>query len=312
MATELAKKDVVDLVAGKVRGFTERGELHLPENYSPENALKSAWLKLQEVKDKSGKPVLATCTPASVANSLLDMIVQGLNPAKDQCYFIAYGSQLVCQRSYFGSMAVVKNVAGAKDIYAEVVYKGDVFEYEIRGKHKQITKHTQKLENIDGKSIVAAYAVIEFEDRQDYTEIMTMAEIKQAWLQGQVYKEGGNSVHHKFAAEMAKKTVINRACKAFINSSNDSSLLIRAYNRAGDVIDEQDLDEEIATNANGEIIDIEGEILEEADEKAEENIEEQTKTEEKTPEKEQIPPKNEQKAPEKDNPGQQTLDGPGF
>ena len=312
MATELAKKDVVDLVAGKVRGFTERGELQLPENYSPENALKSAWLKLQEVKDKSGKPVLATCTPASVANSLLDMIVQGLNPAKDQCYFIAYGSQLVCQRSYFGSMAVVKNVAGAKDIYAEVVYKGDVFEYEIRGKHKQITKHTQKLENIDGKSIVAAYAVIEFEDRQDYTEIMTMAEIKQAWLQGQVYKEGGNSVHHKFAAEMAKKTVINRACKAFINSSNDSSLLIRAYNRAGDVIDEQDLDEEIATNANGEVIDIEGEILEEADEKAEENIEEQTKTEEKTPEKEQIPPKNEQKAPEKDNPGQQTLDGPGF
>jgi len=297
-ATQVAKKDIVDVVAGKVRGFIERGELHLPPGYSPENALKSAWLKLQTTTDKSGKPVLSTCTPSSVANSLLDMIVQGLNPAKDQCYFIAYGTQLVCQRSYFGSMAVVKNVAGAKDVYADVVYKGDVFAYEIKGKQKQITKHTQKLENIDGKNIVAAYAVIEFEDRAAYTEIMTMAEIKQAWLQGQVYKEGGNSVHHKFAAEMAKKTVINRACKAFINSSNDSSLLIRAYNRAGETIAEAEMDQEIAEQANQDYIDIEAEIVDDPPE------DENTKTEQNQPEKGQ--------KGKMADPAQQTIVGPGF
>ncbi len=75
---------------------------------------------------------------------------------------------------------------------------------------------------------------------------------------------------------------------------------------------EQDLDEEIAANANGEVIDIEGEILEETDDKADESTEKQTKTEEKAPESEKNPPKNEQKAQEKDNPGQQTLGGPGF
>lgn len=306
-ATQVAKKDIVDVVAGKVRGFIERGELHLPPGYSPENALKSAWLKLQTTTDKSGKPVLSTCTPSSVANSLLDMIVQGLNPAKDQCYFIAYGTQLVCQRSYFGSMAVVKNVAGAKDVYADVVYKGDVFEYEIKGKQKQITKHTQKLENIDGKNIVAAYAVIEFEDRAAYTEIMTIADIKQAWLQGQTYKEGGSSVHHKFAAEMAKKTVINRACKAFINSSSDSSILVGAYNRADDARAEDEIDTEIAEQANMRIIDIEytepEEVVTDGEPEPEKN-EKPAKTAPKPPEKAQ----KDQKA----DPGQQTIGGPGF
>jgi len=101
----LVKKDTVDIVAAKVREFQERGELDLPPNYSPENAMKSAWLILQNTFDKNKKPVLHACTKDSIANSLLDMIVQGLNPAKKQCYFIAYGNQLVCQRSYFGTMA---------------------------------------------------------------------------------------------------------------------------------------------------------------------------------------------------------------
>ena len=40
----LIKKDVVDVVGKKVQEFVSRGELHLPPNYSVENAMKSAWL----------------------------------------------------------------------------------------------------------------------------------------------------------------------------------------------------------------------------------------------------------------------------
>ncbi len=297
----ITKSDIVDVVASRVRGFLERGEIHLPDNYSPENALKSAYLKLQETKDKSGKPVLSVCTSTSIANSLFDMVIQGLNPAKEQCYFIAYGQQLVCQRSYFGSMAVVKNVAGAKDVWAQVVYKGDAFEYEIRGKQKVITKHGQKLENVDGKNIIAAYAVIEFDDRPDHTEIMTFDDIKKAWAQGQTYKEGGNSVHTKFAAEMAKKTVINRACKAFINSSSDSSLLVGAFNRADAARDEADIDQEIAESANMQIIDIEAEDIPDL---------EPAEGSEKPAEAAQKPAEKEQKQ-QKAEKGQQTI-GPGF
>ncbi len=78
--------------------------------------MKSAWLILQAAVDKDKKPVLEVCSKNSIANALLDMVVQGLNPAKKQCYFIAYGNGLACQRSYFGTMAVTKQVAGAKEI----------------------------------------------------------------------------------------------------------------------------------------------------------------------------------------------------
>src|SRR5690606_36842274 len=102
------KRDTVDVVAERVRHFQERGEIHFPANYSPENAMKSAWLILQETKDRNKRPALDVCTKDSLANALLDMVVQGLNPQKKQGYFIVYGKQLVFLGSYFGTMAVTK------------------------------------------------------------------------------------------------------------------------------------------------------------------------------------------------------------
>jgi recombination protein RecT len=121
----LVKKDVVDVVAAKVREFQERGEIHFPANYSPENAMKAAWLILQSTFDRNKRPALEICTKDSIANALLDMVIQGLNPAKKQGYFIVYGNQLVFLRSYFGTMAVTKRVTGAKEINANVIYEGD-------------------------------------------------------------------------------------------------------------------------------------------------------------------------------------------
>lgn len=260
----IMKKDVVDIVVAKVREFQSHGELHLPANYSPENAMKSAWLTLQATVDRNKKPVLEVCTRDSIANALLDMVVQGLNPVKKQCYFIAYGSGLACQRSYFGTMAVTKRVAGVKDVYAQVVYKGDELQYEITRGRKQVVKHIQSLENIDNSKITAAYCVIEFDDgRPDYTEIMTLDQIKQAWKMSptnpvieKTNEIKPDSTHWKFTEEMCKKTVINRACKAYINSSNDNSLLIKHFNRSDEERDEYEVAEEIQANANKEYIDV--------------------------------------------------------
>lgn len=266
----LIKKDVVDVVTTKVREFQSSNELHFPANYSPENAMKSAWLILQTTVDKDKKPVLEVCTRDSIANSLLDMIVQGLNPAKKQCYFIAYGKELACQRSYFGTMAVTKQVAAARDIYAQVVYKGDEFQYEIKRGRKYITKHIQSLDNVDNANIIAAYCVIEFkDDSPDYTDIMTIAQIKKAWGMSKMYpideKTGEvkpGSTHGKYTDEMCKKTVINRTCKNYINSSDDSSLVIKHFNRSDEERTELEVAEEIATNANKEYIDVEYQFTE--------------------------------------------------
>ena len=252
----LVKRDVVDVVSKKVQEFVSRGELHLPPNYSVGNAMKSAWLILQSTVDKDGKPVLQTCTRDSIANALLDMAVQGLNPAKKQGYFIAYGKQLVFQRSYFGTMAVTKRVTGAKDIFAEIVYKGDEFEYEIRNGNKVITKHIQKLENVDPNNIVAAYCTIVFDDERQYTDVMTWDEIQKAWSKSKMNPQKEGSTHKEFPQEMARRTVINRTCKRYLNSSDDGSLLMYHVNREDEVIAEAEVEAEVETNANQEIIDV--------------------------------------------------------
>ena len=261
----MIKRDTCDVVAERVRQFQESRTLHLPANYSADNAIKSAWLILQTVEDRNHNPALLVCTKDSIANSLLDMIVQGLNPAKKQGYFIVYGNKLSFQRSYFGTMALALQVDDTIDeIVSEVVYEGDAFKYKINRGRKEIIDHQQSLENVDNKKIKAAYCIVFNKDGSvKKTEIMTFEEIKQAWKQSKMnpiddngnIKDGGT--HSKFTADMAQKTVVNRACKPIINSSSDGYLFKAAAARSEEIAVDAEVQEEIAEHANGEMLTIE-------------------------------------------------------
>lgn len=218
------EKTIVDSVLSKITKFQSAGELILPKDYSAENALKSAYLILSETLDRDKKLVLETCTPTSIANSLLDMVVQGLSPVKNQCYFIAYGKTLQLSRSYMGSVAVAKR-AGLKSVVANVIYTDDVFAYQIDNKTGlvSILEHSQNIMNIDISKIRGAYAIATMEDGTSNVTVMTYAQIKQSWLQGAA--NGNSGAHKNFTDEMCKKTVINRACKLIINTSNDLVVL---------------------------------------------------------------------------------------
>lgn len=237
MANQLAtiKQEVFDVVENKVRGYVNRGELVLPAGYSAENAMKFAWLKMQ-----SKPATYENCTKTSIINTLLSMLYQGLNPDKNQCYFIPYGNELTLQRSYFGSMKLARMVdPSITDICYDVVYNDDIFEIEKRRGHTIIATHRQKLENIGKNKIKAAYCSIFRGDIED-TTVMTFDEIKSAWSRSKMnpIDERGNvkpnSTHGKDPASMAMKTVVNRACKYIINSSDDSSLLAQAVSRTYD------------------------------------------------------------------------------
>lgn len=268
----IVKKDVIDVVATKINEFQSRGELDLPPDYSPANAMKAAFLVLQDTVDRNENPVLTACTQNSIANALLTMVVQGLNPAKKQCYFIAYGKDLAAQRSYFGNMALAKRVDPTIDDFAaEVIYKGDVLKYEIvRGK-KVISKHEQEFGNIDKTKIIGAYCmVIRVDGSVKDTVLMTMDEIKQAWKQSKtkpVDDKGdikAGSTHGKFTADMCLRTVINRACKPIINSSSDATILGKVIHEADTLTVEAEFREELEQNANKELIDMStGEVLSE-------------------------------------------------
>lgn len=258
------QKSIADSVQAKVKEFQDRGELHFPAGYSPDNAMKSAWLILQSTKtgkDSGYKPALEVCTKDSVANALLDMVVQGLNPMKKQGYFIVYGKQLTFQRSYFGTMAVTKRVTGAKNIDAAVIYEGDEVDYEMKNGRITNLTHKQKFGNIKKENLIGAYCIIELPNNEIYTELMTIDELRKAWSKAQFWgkgeeKEKAGSTHDEFKQEMAKKTVINRACKKFLNSSDDSSLIMDHFNGSDNRSEEAAIQAEIYENANSEPIDI--------------------------------------------------------
>lgn len=214
-------RNVVDQVESKINKLQEFGQLDLPKDYSAANALRGAWLVLQETLDKDKKPVLQTCSKESISMALYSMVIQGLSVVKKQGAFIAYGGKLQFQREYAGTMALAKRYSDVVDVTANTIYKGDDFAYEIMpdGK-KRITKHVQKIENIKPENIIGAYATAIRHSGND-VEIMTYDQIKAAWSMN---KAGLTPAHAKFPDQMCEKTVINRLLKPLINSSDDESL----------------------------------------------------------------------------------------
>lgn len=294
----IIQKDITDSVNGSLARLQEDG-LTLPPNYNASNALKSAFFKLQEVKDRQKRPALDVCTKDSIANSLLDMVVQGLSPAKTQCYFIVYGTELQMSRSYFGTQAVLKRLTNVKDIWANVIYQDDVFDYEIDRGREKLVKHTTAFENRD-KQILGAYAVIQTSEDEELLTVMTRKEFEASWSQSKT----GQAVHKKFPQEMAKRTVINRAAKAFINTSDDSDLLVEAINNTTeneyenervDITPEAEAQQQIEEKANKEELDFEEAEIVEANQETGEIKEEQPDPQPKEePSKPPVETKNQQ------------------
>lgn len=235
----------------------------LPDNYSVANAMKAAYLILRDVKDKQGRFALEVCSQDSIYYAVLNMALQGLNPIKDQCYFVAFGSKLACLRGYMGSAMVAKRVKpDIADIRAEIIYAGDTFQFSIINGKKSIKNHEQKIEDMNPDNIIAAYAIAMDKDEKVLsTDIMTIGDIERSWKNSHtnVFDDKGslnpNSNHFKFKAEMCKKTVIQRLCKPIINHSNDGVLLNAALSTDEETGFEHTVTTEIEENANTKQID---------------------------------------------------------
>ena len=221
------KNQIEKAVTSKIAELSAKGGIRIPQGFHPGNEIALALLELSERREKDGTPTLSVVESASVAQSLFRMCILGLSLARKQCSFIRYANKLQFQPQYHGNMALAKRLGGADQPRAQVIYEGDDFEYIIdtRTGNKVVTKHVQKLGNIDNTKIVGAWALIPYRDdpeRQPFVEVMTFAEIIAAWQQGPT--AGKSPAHLKFTQEMAKKTVINRACKLFITASDESGM----------------------------------------------------------------------------------------
>lgn len=223
MTNELTQKQVTTNVASRIEEMEGQG-LVIARNYAVLNALNAAYYQL--TNSDNGNLLLAA-NSQSVYNSLLDMVIQGLDPAKKQCYFIKYGNNVKLMRSYFGTQKVLKDLENVDDIWAEVIYDGDDVEIEVVNGHRKLVSHKTHWQN-QNNQITGAYCVIKNASGEEFLTIMTKAEIDESWSMS---KSKSKNVHRKFPQEMSKRTVINRAAKRFINTSNASNLFIDAVNR---------------------------------------------------------------------------------
>lgn len=254
-AALVVNNSFIDGLSKQIEKKKEYG-LSFPADYNPTNALNGAYLILQETKDKNDRPVLESCTQASIAHTLMDMVTMGLSMQKKQCYPIPYGGKLQCQVSYHGHKAMAHRY-GAKEINAEVIYEGDDFQYHIENGRKVLDKHVQDFRNIDLTKIVGAYCVVTMHDGSRYVEVMNINQIENAWRkrQGGYTKGKAGAVHTDFTDMMAKKTVTARACKQIVQQYGDV-FAVDAFEHVESHADDDrvalDTDYEIAENANSE------------------------------------------------------------
>ena len=230
------RKEVDAIVKGKIEEMRTKNEIVIPDNYNVGNALNVAWLKIQEVQTSDKKPAVQVCTQASIANALLNMVIQGLDSGRNQCYFIAYGDQLQMQRSYFGTKTALRRILPEVfKIITDLAHEGDEVEWRWDDFGTRYCHHIKNdpMQNADKPISFGFCNIYDAGGRLLGSTVMTKAEIDQAWRQSRNYKSEGG-VHQKFSSEMMKKTLINRACKHLINTSTDvaTNAAAKAFNES--------------------------------------------------------------------------------
>lgn len=217
----------INTITKTMEEYVNRG-LILPKDYSVENAVIGAYNILMQ------DPKINTYDKNSVRNCLVQMCTLGLNPNKNQAYFIPYGNKLNLNVSYFGKTAIVKRINGVKDVISDVIYKETEYELitdEFGMEDIKIIKPCP-IEKRNGEDIVGVWCkVILNEDvfgRKNHTTIMSIEDVKKSWNQGAT--KGNSPAHKNFTSEMCKKTCINRGIKLFINTIADQDILVGTLN----------------------------------------------------------------------------------
>lgn len=234
MAEQMSfKEPILNDVYANLADKIATGQIAVPKEYHIGNALHAAWFKITEILVfVDNKKVKATeyCTAKSIAECLFKMVSEGMNPAKHQCAFIPYGNVLTYQREYQGTIALAKRYSGVREVNSGVVYEGQVFETAIDSTGRErLIPYKQNILDLD-KPIVGAWCVIVDNEGNEHLTKMTMKMIQTAWeFSKKKHKnfESGklNETQESFGDQMAMKTVVNRACKPFINTTNDEGIM---------------------------------------------------------------------------------------
>ena len=223
-ATEIAKSTTAwinECIANK--------EIKVPEGYDVGSEVTVALMMIAQTVDRNNRPALEVCTQASIMTQMRLMAQNGYRMGAKHCYPIVYGDKLQIMPSYFGTIAHLKRLFPNYEVRANVVHEGDEYEYFYNEETEcwQIGNLRAKLENRD-KPIIAVFGLIKnrMNSAVVFSDVMTWKEVQASWSHAKTDK-----VQKEFPQEMAKRTIIQRMCKLFINTSNKIEAdAVKAYN----------------------------------------------------------------------------------
>ena len=147
-----------------------------------------------------GKQILAGLMRGAFLN--LDFL-------SNEAYLVPYKGKLQFQPSYRGAVKLAQkySIRPIKNIFAEVVRKGDEFEQKIIGGKPSID--FKPLPFNDG-DVVGAFAICEFQDGGYQNEVMSYKELEKVRSKSLM---GHKGAWEDYTSEMYKKVVLNRLCK---------------------------------------------------------------------------------------------------
>lgn len=186
-------------------------------------------------------PYLIQCAqqyPDDFVNALKNVVLTGmtLNPTLKLAYLVPYKGKVQMQSSYMGKKSFAINTGLVLDIEAYLVYKGDEFEIE-QGTNAHITHRPNPWGSKAKEGILGGYYLIKYPNGTQQFDTMTIAEIDGIRQRSPSVGKGKTSPWDTDFAEMAKKTLINRAYKQIpkLDMSEKAREALEILNRVDDM-----------------------------------------------------------------------------
>jgi len=171
----------------------------LPNGGNPDRIIQAAVYQI------TNTPALARCTAKSVIGCVLNSSLLGLNPTLKQCWYIPYGETATFQLSYTGMIALARRSAIVSDVYAHVVRKKDVFEFQY-GTDKKII-HKPELSDVS-EDFVAVYAVVKYTNGGIEFVVLNPNDVERRRVKSANQKGAPSGVWAEWKQEMWQKTAL--------------------------------------------------------------------------------------------------------
>lgn len=178
----------------------------LPKHLTPERMIQMAATLIAR------NPKIAECSAQSLMGAVMQASILGFEPVDTlgHCYFVPYGGQIQFQIGYKGWISLARKSGEVKMLYAEVVRKGDEFEFEFGLEPK--LKHVPNPE-AESNDVTHVYAVAHYKDGGYNFIVLNKKQVEKLRLRSPMQKADPSGAWKTDYDAMAKAKAVKQLAK---------------------------------------------------------------------------------------------------